>query len=265
MPTLMRALLFAVAVLQTVFAVALFLQLPLTGALWPFPGATPLTFMFLSSMAAASAASHLWVASTRQYGALVGIALDYVAVMVPTALFGFWHALRGGGLPLLAFGGTYVFGALFGLFLLVWSVRIPLDRSRPMPLLVRWSFVLFVVVLLVVSTLLVLQTPNILPWKITPDLSVLIGLMFLGAAAYFVYGLLRPAWSNAAGQLAGFLAYDLVLIVPFLQRLPTVAPEFRLGLYIYTAVVVYSGLLAVFYLFLYPPTRIVFPVARAGA
>jgi len=61
---------------------------------------------------------------------------------------------------------------------------------------------------------------------------------------------------NAGGQLAGFLAYDIVLIVPFLQRLPTVAPEHRIGLYLYTAVVTYSGLLAIYYLFVHRRTRV---------
>ena len=42
--------------------------------------------------------------------------------------------------------------------------------------------------------------------------------MFLGSATYFAYGIVRPRWTNAGGQLAGFLAYDLVLIVPFMTR-----------------------------------------------
>src|SRR5881392_3773200 len=41
------------------------------------------------------------------------------------------------------------------------------------------------------------------------------GLIFLGAATYFIYGALDPHWGNAVGQLAGFLAYDLVLLSPF--------------------------------------------------
>jgi len=62
-------------------------------------------------------------------------------------------------------------------------------------------------------------------------------------------------WSNAAGQLCSFLATDLVLIVPFLRALPRVAPEFRTGLIVYTIVMVYSGLLAIYYLFIHRPTR----------
>ena len=80
--------------------------------------------------------------------------------------------------------------------------------------------------------------------------------MFLGAADYFAYGLLRPSWLNTAGQLIGFLAYDIVLIVPFLIRLPTIPPENRIGLTIYTGVVIYSGLVAIYYLFLNKPTRL---------
>ncbi|MFN2125545.1 MAG: hypothetical protein ACK2UP_18775 [Candidatus Promineifilaceae bacterium] len=92
-------------------------------------------------------------------------------------------------------------------------------------------------------------------WMITPELSVVIGWMFVGAALYFVYGLLRPSWLNSAGQLIGFLFYDLVLIVPFLTRLSTVSEANRLGLYVYTAVLILSGLLAIYFLFINGPTR----------
>lgn len=153
------------------------------------------------------------------------------------------------------YGLVCVFGALFGLGLFLWSARIPLDQTIPMPRLVWWSFIIFIIALLIVATRLILNVPNAIPWKITPDLSLVIGWMFLGAAVYFAYGLLRPSWLNSAGQLIGFLAYDAVLIVPFLTRLPTTAPEFQIGLYIYTAVVTLSGLLAIYYLFLHKPTR----------
>jgi hypothetical protein len=150
-----------------------------------------------------------------------------------------------------------VFGVIFGAGLFVWSRRMPMPATPPMPPLVRWSFVVFVIALLVVGVRMVLGIPNILPWRLTADLSVIIGLIFLGAAAYFLYALVFPRWQNTAGQLAGFLAYDVVLIVPFLQRLPTVAPVFRVSLIIYTVVVSYSGLLAIYYLFVHPETRII--------
>jgi hypothetical protein len=44
-----------------------------------------------------------------------------------------------------------------------------------------------------------------------------------------IVGLLFVFQAPVTSTLAGFLAYDLVLIVPFLQRLPTVAEAQRLS------------------------------------
>jgi hypothetical protein len=145
---------------------------------------------------------------------------------------------------------------MFGLWLFLRTRHLPIDESISMPGPVRVSFVVFVVALIYTSIRLFLQMPNI-PWQVTPELSVIIGWLFLGAATYFIYGLLRPSWSNAAGQLSGFLAYDLVLIIPIVRLWPTVAPEYRARLLVYTIVVVYSGLLAFFYLFINKETRII--------
>lgn len=253
--TIRYTLLFICAV-QFLLAIAFFLQLPFAVNLWPFPGTTPLTFIFISSIFAAAAASTLWATASENYGALAGIGLDYLAILAPVSILSFQLGASSGSAQLIAYGIACVFGSLFGLGLLLWSIRIPIDTTLPMPGLVRWSFVFFIIALLIVSIQLILKVPNVIPWKITPELSVVIGSMFLGAALYFAYALLRPSWVNAAGQLVGFLAYDLVLIVPFLQRLPTVAPEQRTGLIIYTAVLIYSGLLAIYYLFIRKSTRV---------
>jgi hypothetical protein len=256
MTRIMRYIFFLICAIQFFFAIAFILQLPFVVNLWPFPGTTPLTFIFISSIFAAAAASTLWAAASENYGALAGIGLDYIAILAPVSILSFQLGAINDNSQLTAYGIACVFGSLFGLGLLLWSIRNPMDRTIPVPGLVRWSFVIFIIALLIVSTRLILKVPDIIPWKITPELSVVIGWMFFGAALYFVYGLLRPSWVNAAGQLVGFLAYDLVLIVPFLTRLPTVGPENRFGLSVYTAVVIYSGLLAIFYLFIHKPTRL---------
>ena len=251
-----RYFLYFVVAVQVFLTIAFFFQWPFVTNLWPYPGTTPLTFIFLSSIFAAAAASTLWTVATENYGALGGIGLDYLIILAPVAVLSFQVGASTGSPQLTTYGFICVFGALYGLALFLWSLRFPIDRSRPTPALVRWSFVIFVITLWVVAVRLIFQQPNVIPWMITPELSVLIGWMFMGASAYFVYALLRPGWANAAGQLLGFLAYDAVLIVPFLNRLPVVSPEHRLGLIIYTIVVLYSGLLAAYYLFLYKPTRL---------
>lgn len=264
MTRLMRYILLFVAAAQLLFAAAFAFQWPFAVNLWPFPGTTPLTFIFIASIFAAAAAPTLWVAASEQYGALAGIGLDYLAILLPVAVLSFRLGAAGENPGTATYGIVCVFGALFGLGLFLWSARIPIADKRPMPRPVRWSFVIFIIALLIVATRLILRAPNIIPWKITPDLSLIIGWMFVGAAFYFVYGLARPSWANSTGQLLGFLAYDLVLIGPFIKRLPTTPPEFQAGLTIYTVVVVYSGLLAIYYLFLNSPTRWWFRKAGAG-
>ena len=251
----MRTFLYLVCAFQALMALALFVQWPFVVDLWPFEGTTPLTFIFLSSIFAAAAASTFWAAASKTFGALAGIALDYILILGPVAILAFQLGASSDG-SFTMVGIISILGVLFGVALLLWSLRIPIEGTLPMPGMVRGSFVVFIVALLVVSTRLILKVPDTIPWAITPELSVVMGWMFVGAAAYFVYGLLRPSWENAAGQLAGFLAYDLVLIVPFVSRLGSVPPEHKLGLTVYTLVVAYSGLLATYYLFIDKQTRV---------
>jgi hypothetical protein len=247
--------LYFVGAMQFFFAVAFFLQWPPAINLWPFEGTTPLTFIFISSIFAAAASSTLWAVASGNYGALAGIGLDYLTILLPVTVVCFSIGIGSDNGQMITSGILCAIGAAFGLALFLWSRRIPIDKTLPMPKLVWWSFIVFIIALIIVSVRLILQVPNTIPWTITPDLSVVIGWMFLGAAVYFAYGVLFPSWLNAAGQLIGFLAYDVVLIVPFLTRLPTTAPEFRVGLMIYIAVVTYSALLAIYYLFINKPTR----------
>jgi len=250
-----RYLLFLVGIAQLFFAAAFFLQWPFAVNLWPFEGTTPLTFIFIASIFAAAAAPTLWAVVTENYGTLAGIALDYFTILAPVSILSFQLGARDGDPRLTTYAMVCVFGAIFGLGLFIWSARIPIRGVLPMPGFVRWSFILFIIALLIVGGRLVFKVPNSIPWKITPELSVVMGWMFLGAATYFAYGLLRPSWLNSAGQMIGFLAYDVVLIWPFLSRLPATPPENKLGLTVYTAVVVYSGLLAIYYLFVNRTTR----------
>lgn len=256
MTRIARYVLLVVCGVQFFLAVAFFLQLPFAVRLWPFPGTTPLTLILVASFLAAAGASTLWATASRTYGALAGIGLDYLAVLIPLSIICFELGARLGNPQLTTFGIMCALAALFGLGLLGWGIRTPIDTTIPMPALVRWSFVVFIAALLIEGARLLLKVPNAIPWTITPDLSLVIGWMFLGAATYFAYALIRPSWLNSAGQLAGFLAYDVVLIWPFLTHLPTVAPEHRVGLIVYTAVVVYSGLLATYYLFIRESTRV---------
>jgi hypothetical protein len=124
-----------------------------------------------------------------------------------------------------------------------------------MPTPVRASFALFALILTAAGMALVFHA-DIFPWALGAETSVIFGFIYLGAAAYFVYGVLDPRWPNAQGQLVGFLAYDLVLIGPFVDRFDEVSGGELTSLIVYTAFVAYSGALAIYYLFVSPSTRV---------
>ena len=243
-----------IAIGQLILGFGFAFRLPFAISLWPFSYTGTMSHIFVGSIAAAAAASTLWCIWEREDGALAGIALDYMAIFLPLGIFALQAAQ--GNPRLTWFGIASLSGVVFGLLLFLYTVRIPVTPQPPLPGLVRISFVVFIIALIFVGGQMVLKIPNIIPWDLTPASSVIYGWMFLGAALYFAYTLARPSWHNAGGQLAGFLAYDLVLILPFLQRLPTIQPQYQLSQLIYLAVVIYSGALAIYYLFIKPETRL---------
>jgi hypothetical protein len=255
-----RLFLFVVCGLQLLFAVGLIFRWPFAIQSWPLQYTNQLTFYFIASIYAAAAASVLWCLVVNEPGALAGVALDYAAIFFPTAIFA--YLISGNSSALRNFSVVAALGGLFGLGILLWSIRIPIRDQQPMPRLVKWSFVVFVIALIIVGGQMVLKMPNILPWDVSIQGQVIYGWMFLGAALYFAYALVRPSWGNTGGQLAGFLAYDVVLIVPFIMMFSTVRPEKLPNLIIYIAVVSYSGLLAIYYLFINPATRMFRPAPR---
>ena len=124
-----------------------------------------------------------------------------------------------------------------------------------MPLTVRVSFGVFVTVLMLAGCGTLLHLPNAFGWKLHPTTSALLGWFFLGAACYFLYGLVHADWQMACGQLWAFLAYDLVLIVPYLLHFAVARPGQMPSLLINTLVLVYSGALAIYYLLVKQSTR----------
>lgn len=254
MARLFKTALIIFSIFHLIMAICFAFQVAEVIALWPLPDTTPLSFLFIGSIFAAAGASQLYCLYVRENGALVGVALDYVTIFAPLVVF--MLQIANGSPAVLAFVVALVLGLAFGIALLFWSRQYAITDVRRQPRLVRYSFMVFIVALLLVGGSLVLKTPNVLPWRITTEGGVVYGWMFLGAAAYFTYSLLRPSWINSGGQLIGFLAYDIVLILPFVTRLSTVDEQYRLGLYVYTAVVAYSGVLASYYLFIHPTTRL---------
>ena len=255
MPRSFRLFLTAICIIQTLFALGFIFQIPFIIDVWPFPYSDPTNLLFIGSIILAAAVSMGWCLLAREDGALTGVALDYIVILTPTLIYGLQLNAERTSPKLVTFIAACALGIIFGVMLLRLSLRQPIRSTPPAPPLVRGVFAGFVIALIIAGVQMVRQTPGVLPWQTTPATVVLYGWMFIGAAAYFAYGFLRPSWRNAGGQLAGFLAYDIVLILPLLGLLSTIAPVRLTNLLIYIVIVILSGLLAIFYLFINPRTR----------
>lgn len=178
-----------------------------------------MNFIFLASIAAAVMAPALWVAISGELAAWAGVAIN--GVLVGSLAFGYLFARVFRDLPPDALATAVVFLVLTPLAALSFRFThpLPVRDSRRTPRFVRGWFIAFVAILVSAGGALILQVDNVFPWQLDPPVSTLFGCFFMGAAAYFIYALRRPRWVIAAGALWSFLAYDIVLAIPYLEML----------------------------------------------
>lgn len=227
-------------------------RIPLALRLWPWEDGR-YSYLFIGSILAAISAAALWIGWTGELGILPAGSLNVFVIALTSAIY-FFKLLSDGRPGILVPGIASVLVALASGGTFLWSRRLPLNDPRPTPALVKISFGIFVASLLLAGGALLFKAP-VFPWDLNPDSSVIFGCIFLGDAFYFLHALLRPRWQNAAGQLLSFLVYDLVLIAPFLFLFNTVKPGHLINLVVYVTVLIYSGALAVYYLFIHHKTR----------
>lgn len=243
---------------------------------WPWTDAR-MTYIFLASIAAAVAAPLAWIVIVDEPAALAGMAIDgmvigsaMVAVLVGVGLTDndrsmFVYAL---GMAAAVLASWYLFRTFQP-----WPVRDP----SPQPRFLSWFFAVLVAVLIPVGFTLMVQTGGMFPWDLPGRTSSMIGGVFIGAASWFVYGLWRRTWVHTGGQLAGFLAYGLVLGIPYwrtmfdresmsasggYQSFPgqvVSGPAYDINetsLSFYTATITIASLVCAWYLFVNRTTRI---------
>jgi hypothetical protein len=253
----LRWILILIGRISVVVAIGFFIQAPSFTQLWPLQSSR-LSNIFLSSIFAAIGCPIIWIGLSGERRAMAGGALNLLVTNAGFAISTFCFFSQSHQLPLLTFGIISTVMVVVTGFLIYYSRSQEFTNTHPLPWLIRVSFIIFAVTLLLVAIALIAQRPNTFPWPLSGENSIMYGWIFLGAMCYFLYAIYSPVWSNARGQLIGFLAYDLILIGPFLAHFQTVKPEMLLSLIIYTTVVSYSGLLAIYYLFIHPITRFSF-------
>ncbi len=252
MRTSVRVIMVVAAILSLGLGLGFYVQLSWAVKLWPWPDSY-LSYVFLSSYATAIGGGVLWVALSGSLAAAKGGCINLAVASAGIAAYSLQVAQGDTGVLALGIFGVVAFLGCVALFWLL--RRVPMQDSRRAPLPVRISFVIFIIMLVFAGVSLVMKSPNIFPWALRPESSVTFGWAFLGAACYFAYSLLSPRWDNTGGQLLGFLGYDLILIVPFLRHFANVPPGHAASLIVYVIVIIYSGALAVYYLFINRSTR----------
>ena len=214
--------------------------------------------IFLSSICIAFSLPMLWISLSQEYAGLAGGAINFAIIFGGFTAFSLKVYAATARQPVLVFGTITLTGFLVTLGLIYFGFRHNFKDVRPTPVLVRYSFLAYFINLTYSGMQLVLSKPDVFPWQLTHQQSVLYGWIFLGASTYFLYGFLRPVLGNAHGQLLGFLAYDLILIIPFIGLFFGNEPILVPNLVYYIAVLVYSGSLGIYFLFINKETRISF-------
>jgi hypothetical protein len=225
-------------------------------ATWPWPDAS-LSHLFIGSILAAVATIFIWVGAVSEWGALPAGALNICIITGGWSIYLFIRAAEGHGQ--LPYASALAAGAVASATIGLCSRRVPIKDQRKMPALLRSAFVLFIAVLASAGTALLLRA-QVFPWTLDERSAVMFGCIFWGAAFYFLSSLVHPWWHNARGQLLGFLAYDLVLLPRYLVLLSShnmpYGPQTNfLSLGVYIGILVFSALVAIYYLFVDPYTR----------
>ena len=255
-----RLILGAIAAAAILLGIGYLLDVPAATDTWPYE-VTRITYVFLAAVTIAFAVPVAWVAWTGDLAALAGIG---VTVAVAYGLFSVVVLTLVGGDSRLVFNlvlGVAV-AAIGAVGFRVGVRRAPLD-ARVTPQWVRAVFVALAVILILGGGAMLLRVPNVLPWNVDLETQQLVGTLFVGDAAYFLYAAARPAWPHAAGAWLAFLAYDVILAIPLVNHFAVVRDEHRLGLVLYVAVVASTLVLSLYSLAIDRRTRIVGPVGTA--
>lgn len=248
----MRAFFLAAALAAALLATGYALQQPWALATWPWSDGR-LSNIFVASILAAIAVPLAWIGVSGQFGGTAG-GFAHLAVMLGGAASVLWPLAPGA--PGRGHAAGAAAAALACVVLAVWAHRRPTRDARPLTGPMRAWFVVYILILIPAGIALLLGVTGIMPWPLKPETSKIYGWIFLSAVCSFAYPLLRPRLEYAFVGLWGFLAYDLVLIPHFVQHFRTVGDAFRTTLSVYTAVLVLTAAISIWYLFIARATRI---------
>ena len=212
----LRLLMIAIVAAQVPVGIGLYRNASWATDLWPLPDVR-MTYIFLASIVASTAALIIWPLIRDDPGALRAAAFNLSTATPPLGLYLLWLSRDGDNRDLIAPGIAFVLFGVVWMAIGWWLRTIPVRSTRQLPKFVRIVFVGFCVLLIPLGSALLFQVENVFPWTISPENSTVAGIIFLSAAALFMFILANPLWIYGEAGFASFLAYDLVLAVPYLD------------------------------------------------
>lgn len=259
----MRYILLTFGVLSAALAVGYFLQMPWALATWPWQDGR-LSHIFISSVLAAVAAAMLWIGKSTQFAGAAGGFLHMATMLGGAALVFFPLGQERADTRLTAYALVCAVAAAGCVAAFAWAQRQPTLINRRLPTALRVWCVLYILIVIPAGIALIRRAPGIMPWPLKPESSMVYGWIFVAAAWSFVYPLWRPQVEHIRVGLVGFLAYDAVLLVPFVRHFETVRPELHTSLLLYVVALSVSTAVSLYYLFLNRDTRIVMNPSPVG-
>ena len=243
-----RLLLIIAGILSVALAIGFFLQLPGALNIWPW-GYGRLSNIFVSSILASMAAGMLWIGVSRRLAGAAGGFLHLATMLGGFAAVLFPLARQRSDPGFMTYMVGCAVAAAVALGCHAWARRKPVIDIRPLPSALRVWCGLYILILLTAGTAMLLRVRGIMPWPIEPETSVLYGWVFIAAAWSFAYPLLRPQAEHIHVGLLGFLAYDAVLLAPFIRHFDGVKPELFNSLMLYVVALTVSAGVSIYYLF----------------
>lgn len=217
--------------------------------LWPWPD-TPLSYTFIGSVCGALAVGALWSGLSGQVSAVAGSLRGLVVIYGFVGAYLMARALYGES-AFQVHAVIALLTAVAAMGLLVALRRLPpaVVAMRRLEPVVRVSTAAFALALMLAGAALIARLPSIFPWPLSAQSSTVFGLIFLGLSLVYA----DVAWSGMRSAcivaMSGFLVYDIILLPPFLAHFNRVPSELMTSLTIYVGVLIYSALLAVWFLF----------------
>lgn len=239
-----------------VLALGFAFQIPWVTLIWDWSD-DPMTGIFLTALLASYSAGSLLLAWLEEWRAAIGGAIALVIGFGGFAITAAAIALTGGGTDLIIHAAVMAVIAAIAVGTAFTGLSGRADAPRPLPRGLRYTYLALAPLMVLIGVQLLLHIPAILPWPLTWQTSMLLGWILIGFSANYAYVALRGDWAAGQVLLFGFLVYDIAFIVPLLQHAGDVVGEdFWISQVINVCVVVFSALLAVYYLFLNRQTRL---------